>query len=322
MIWGIIAISTIMHSVRLESVMSVIELDNLRKKFGSLVAVDGLNLTVEGGEVYGYLGPNGAGKSTTIDLLLNYLQPTDGTVSVFGMDAQRNPTDVRRKTGILPEGFSPMKETTGREHVEFAISARSADDDPAEILELVGLSADADRNATDYSKGMLQRMALGMALVGDPELLILDEPSGGLDPYGVRLMREIVHEERDRGAAVFFSSHLLEQVEAVADRVGIINEGELVAVDTIDGLREDIGRAGQLSVTLDSPASEVESEVRTLEAVSVEACTGDTITVSCPANRKIAVIDAVRRSGAEIRDFETRKASLEELFVARTEARA
>lgn len=302
--------------------MSVIDLKDVRKEFGSVTAVDGLNLTVERGEVFGYLGPNGAGKSTTIDLLLDYLRPTKGTVTVFGSDAHRNPLEVRQQTGILPEGFSPMKEMTGREHVEFAISARNAGDDPATILERVGLLEDADRDATGYSKGMLQRMALGMALVGKPELLILDEPSGGLDPYGVRLMREIVNEERDRGAAVFFSSHLLEQVEAVADRVGIINEGKMVSVDTIEGLREDISGTGELSVTLNSPASEVETEVGALEAVSVQACNGNMITVTCPADRKAAVIDAVRKNGAEIRDFETHKASLEELFVARTEARA
>lgn len=301
--------------------MSVIEFKNARKEFGSVTAVDGLDLTVEQGEVFGYLGPNGAGKSTTIDLLLDFLRPTDGTVTVFGMDSHRNPVDVRRRTGILPEGFSPMKETTGREHIEFAISAQNADDDPTTILERVGLLEDADRNATDYSKGMLQRMALGMALVGNPDLLILDEPSGGLDPYGVRLMREIVTEERDRGAAVFFSSHLLEQVEAVADRVGILNQGRIVSVNTIDGLREEIGGTGELSVTLDCPTSEVKPDVETLDAVTVQECDANTITVTCPADRKAAVIDAVRKGGAEIRDFETRKASLEDLFVARTEAR-
>lgn len=302
--------------------MSVIELDSIRKEFGDVVALDGLDLVVEEGEVYGYLGPNGAGKSTTIDLLLDYLRPTEGEVLVFGQDTRRSAVEIRRNTGILPEGFRPMKETTGREHVEFAVSANDAHDDPDDILGRVGLRGDADRYATKYSKGMLQRLALGMALVGDPDLLILDEPSGGLDPYGVRLMRDIVHEERDRGAAVFFSSHLLEQVEAVADRVGIINDGELITVNTIEGLRTEVGGTHELTVTLHSAAAQVESTVRSLDGVTIQAIDGVTITVTCPDETKIDVLEEISASGVEIKTFETRKASLEDLFIARTEAKA
>ena len=298
--------------------MTAIELEGVRKRFGETAALRGLDLAVEEGEVFGFLGPNGAGKSTTIDLLLNYLDPDAGSIAVLGHDPRRDPVAVRRRTGILPEAYAPMKRTTGREHVEFAVEARDADDDPDAVLERVGLADAGDKYASGYSRGMTQRMALGMALVGDPDLLILDEPSGGLDPHGVRSMREIVRAERDRGATVFFSSHILEQVEAVADRVGIMADGALVAVDTIDGLRDTAGQSGRLTLTLDRPARELEAALGELADVEVVGLEGHAVSLTCPDERKIAAIDVVRREGAAVLDIETSESSLEDLFVEYT----
>lgn len=202
--------------------MSAIALRNVQKHFGSIDALRGIDLEVDSGEVFGFLGPNGAGKSTTIDILLHYTHPSSGSVEVLDQDVTTDPVAVRERTGILPEGFAAFETMTGRQHLEYAIESNGADDDPDVLLERVGLEGVGDRLAQDYSKGMTQRLALAMALVGEPDLLILDEPSTGLDPHGVRRMREIVRAERDRGATVFFSSHILEQVEAVADRVGIL----------------------------------------------------------------------------------------------------
>jgi len=299
--------------------VTAIELDGVSKRFGSVTALRDLDLTVERGEVFGFLGPNGAGKSTTIDLLLDYLRPTEGRVTVLDTDVQADPIAVRERTGILPEGFSAFATMTGRQHLQFAIDARDADEDPDAILDRVGLGDAGDRRASGYSKGMAQRLALGMALVGDPDLLILDEPSTGLDPHGVRRMREIVREERDRGATVFFSSHILGQVEAVCDRVGILRSGELLAVDSLDGLREAAGFAGQLSVTLDREPDGAVGDVRALDAVSSVDVDGRTITVGCPDGVKADVIDAARERGAVVENVETTDSSLEDLFVAYTE---
>jgi len=302
--------------------VTAIELDGVSKRFGSVTALRDLDMTVEQGEVFGFLGPNGAGKSTTIDLLLDYLRPTEGRVTVLGTDVQADPIAVRERTGILPEGFSTFATMTGRQHLEFAIDARDADADPDAILDRVGLDGAGDRQASGYSKGMAQRLALGMALIGEPDLLILDEPSTGLDPHGVRRMREIVREERDRGATVFFSSHILGQVEAVCDRVAILREGELLAVDTLDGLREAAGFAGQLSVTLDREPDGAVDSVRAVDAVSSVAVDGRTITVGCPDGVKADVIDAARERGAAVENVETADSSLEDLFVAYTEGEA
>jgi len=214
--------------------MPAITVDNLTKSFGQTVALDDLSFRVEEGEVFGFLGPNGAGKSTTINIVLDFARPTAGEISVLGMDAQRYSRDIRQRTGVLPEGVELYDRLTARQHLEFAIDSKNADDDPEALLERVGLVDAIDRKAGGYSKGMAQRLMLAMALVGEPDLLILDEPSTGLDPNGAREMRDIVREESERGATVFFSSHIMEQVEAVCDRVGILRDGKMVAVDSVE----------------------------------------------------------------------------------------
>ncbi|MFP8957301.1 ABC transporter ATP-binding protein [Natrialbaceae archaeon A-CW3] len=237
--------------------MTTIALHGVEKRYGDVAALRGIDLEVGAGEVFGFLGPNGAGKSTTIDILLRYTHPTSGSVTVLDHDVTSEPVPVRKRTGILPEGYAPFETMTGRQHVEYAIEANDADDDPDALLERVDVAHATDRQASGYSKGMTQRLGLAMALVGEPDLLVLDEPSTGLDPHGVRLMRRIVREERDRGATVFFSSHILEQVEAVADRVGILRHGQLIAVDTIDGLRAAAETDAELvvDVTVDGGAA-------------------------------------------------------------------
>jgi len=170
--------------------MAAIETNGLTKQFGeSIVAVDDLDITVEEGEVYGFLGPNGAGKSTTINLLLNYLHPTAGEARILGHDTARDSLALRERVGILPEGAKPYDRLSAREHLELTMEIKGVYDDPDEILARVGLSqGDATRYVEEYSKGMVQRLGLGMALVGDPDVLILDEPSSGLDPTGMKEM--------------------------------------------------------------------------------------------------------------------------------------
>ncbi|MFC4249248.1 ATP-binding cassette domain-containing protein [Natribaculum luteum] len=298
--------------------MSAIELRDVEKRFGDVPALRGIDLEVERGEVFGFLGPNGAGKSTTIDLLVNHRYPTAGTIEVLGYDAVADPVAIRQRVGLLPEGFSPLGTMTGRQHVEYAIAATDADDDPEALLEQVDLLEAASRPASGYSKGMAQRLALAMALVGDPDLLVLDEPSTGLDPHGVRRMREIIREAVDEGTTVFFSSHILEQVEAVCDRVGIMNDGRLVAVDSIEGLRETVGADGTIRVDLADDPDEVRGVVERIDGVSTVETRDGGLTVACSAGTKLAVLDEVRAAGGTITDFTTADASLEDLFVAYT----
>jgi len=298
--------------------MTAIELTGVTKRFGDVVALRDLDLAVEDGEVFGFLGPNGAGKSTTINLLLDFARPTEGRAEVLGMDAQRRSQEVRRRTGVLPEGFRTYDRLTGRQHVEFAIDSKEANNDPMDVLERVGIAEAADRKVGGYSKGMTQRLALGMAITGEPELLILDEPSTGLDPNGAREMRELVREERDRGATIFFSSHILEQVEAVCDRIGILRGGELVAEDSVSGLREAAGTAQTLEVTVSRTDEEIVASVRTVEGVSNVTASGDRLSVACDPDAKTRILERIESEGVTVEDFSTEEASLEELFVSYT----
>jgi len=304
--------------------MAAIQIQGLTKRFGAdLYAVDDVDMTVEEGEVFGFLGPNGAGKSTTINVLLDFIRPTSGRVSVFGYDAQTETTAVREHVGVLPEGYDLYGRLTGREHVELAIDLKEADDDPDAVIERVRLDPDdAERRASEYSQGMRQRLALGMALAGDPDLLILDEPTSGLDPNGARMMRAIVDDHAAGGGTVFFSSHILEQVEAVCDRVAIIRAGRLVALDTIDGLREEVGTGETLEVAVDHVPRGVERPLSGLAGISNVELAEGLVRVTCtdPAV-KVAVLDRLREEGARVEDFTTTEASLEELFAAYTDRR-
>ncbi|ELY50755.1 ABC transporter ATP-binding protein [Natronorubrum bangense] len=300
--------------------MPAISVDTLTKSYGQTLALSDLSFEVEEGEVFGFLGPNGAGKSTTINVILDFIRPTAGQVTVLGLDAQAHSREIRSRTGVLPEGVETYDRLTARQHLEFAIDSKGADDDPEELLERVGLRDAIDKKAGGYSKGMSQRLMLAMALVGEPELLILDEPSTGLDPNGAREMREIVREESARGATVFFSSHIMEQVEAVCDRVGILRDGEMVAIDTVAGLRDSVDGGTSLRVTVDRIDDDALQAVRSLPDVggaTVEGQNPPTLVVQVDGS-KTTVLSTLEDRGIEVQDFSTREATLEDVFQSYT----
>lgn len=171
-------------------------------------------------------------------MLLGYVAPTEGTATILGYDVQSEHRTIREKIGVVPERYALYERLTGLEHLNLAGDLKGVDVDTAVILDRVGLSADnAERRTVAYSTGMRQRLALGMAIIGDPELLVLDEPTSGLDPHGISLLKQLIQEEVDNGTAVFLSSHVLDHVESVCDRVGILNDGRLAATGSIDELR-------------------------------------------------------------------------------------
>ena len=302
--------------------MAAIEMRGVTKRFGDITALDDVTLTVEPAEVYGFLGPNGAGKSTTIDLLLDFIRADAGDMDVLGRDVTRAPVAIKQRTGVLPEGFELYDRLTAREHVAFAIESKQSDEDPAQLLDRVGLAADADRRAGGFSKGMGQRLGLAMALVGSPELLILDEPTAGLDPNAARELQSIVREERDRGAAVFFSSHLLGQVEAVCDRVGILRDGALVAEDSIEGLRETRDTDTTLRISIGAESAAALDAVRDVGGVSDVSRTNGSLTVVCRSGAKMDVLGALEARSIAVEDFTTEETSLTELFARYTEGPA
>ena len=216
---------------------SIVELKDLRVEYrtqnagqGRKVAINGLNLTVRAGEVFGFLGPNGAGKTTTMNVLLGFVNATSGAAFLFGVDV-RQPI-ARQRIGYLPELTYYYKFLTAEEILRlyariFGIPRAQAEPRIDQLLKLVELESVRKRTLKTYSKGMQQRVGIAQALINDPDLLILDEPTSGLDPLGRMKVREIIQRLKNEGKTVFFSSHELGEVETVCDRVAIINEGEL-----------------------------------------------------------------------------------------------
>ncbi|WP_254832239.1 ABC transporter ATP-binding protein [Haloglomus salinum] len=297
--------------------MVAIETESLTKQYGSVTAVRSLDLTVERGEVFGFLGPNGAGKSTTIDLLLGFAAPSDGTVRVLGRDPHAAPRAVRERVGVVAEGTGFYGRATARDHVRLAIEMQRADDDAEALLERVGIADAADRAVDGFSTGMRQRLALALALVNEPDLLVLDEPLAGLDPEGARRVRQVVREERDRGAAVFLSSHITGQVETLCDRLGVLHGGELVAVDTVAGLRERLdGRAEHVVVATAVPEG-VDLSAR--DGVVRAARDEGRVRVRC-ADAAVTgpVVTDLTAAGATVTRVGPAGASLERLFVELT----
>src|SRR5436305_11178336 len=216
---------------------------DLVRVFGQKMAVNHLNLTVQRGEFFGFLGPNGAGKSTTIKMMVGLLRPTSGSVWVGGVDVWKDPLRARSLMGVLPEYLNIYERLSGREFLVFAghmYGVPNADIQrrAEELLQVLTLADDADKLIVDYSVGMRKKTALAAALIHRPQVLFLDEPFEGIDPVSSRVIRTILHDLTQRGTTIFFSSHIMEVVERLCTRVGIINQGVLVAEGTLQELRE------------------------------------------------------------------------------------
>lgn len=230
-----------------------IETRDVTCHFGSLTAVEALNLRVPAGSICGFLGPNGAGKTTTIRLLLGLLNSSSGTILIDGQPISRAHPELRNRIGALIESPSLYPNLTGRENLE--VIRRLLDSAPAnvaEVLRLVQLTEDSDRLVRTYSLGMRQRLGLAVALLDNPKLLVLDEPANGLDPAGVHDLRDLLRTlVRERGATVFLSSHLLAEVEQIADRVAVLDRGHLLFQGTLGEFQAQ--RSGFLIVRVDRP---------------------------------------------------------------------
>ncbi|HKS69647.1 MAG TPA: ABC transporter ATP-binding protein [Ktedonobacterales bacterium] len=221
----------------------------LTKTFGQKVAVNGLNLAVRRGEFFGFLGPNGAGKSTTIKMMVGLLRPTSGTAYIGGVDVWRDPLRAKAQMGVLPEQLNLYERLSGRELIEFAGRLFDLPKDEvrrraAALLDVLALHDDADKLVVDYSVGMRKKVSLAAALIHRPQVLFLDEPFEGIDPVSSRVIRNILRDLTTAGTTIFFSSHIMEVVERLCTRVGIIANGTLVAEGTLDELRQRAGASG------------------------------------------------------------------------------
>jgi len=295
-------------SERKESdVQPAIRTGRLTKHYGAVKALRDLDLEVKEGEVIGYLGPNGAGKSTTIRLLLDLVRPTSGRAEVFGLDCQRQPVEVHRRLAYVPGESALWPSLTGREILHLLGRVHGSVDDAYRDELVERFSFDPSRRARAYSHGNRQKLMLIAAFMTRADLLVLDEPTNGLDPLMEQEFRRCVHEARARGQTVFLSSHILSEVEALCDRVGILREGVLVEMGTLSELRHLT--ALSVEATFDGEAPDVSG----VPGVTAVERAGRTLRcqVQGPVDPLLQAI-----AGMGVRELVSREPSLEELFLA------
>jgi ABC-2 type transport system ATP-binding protein len=284
-----------------------IQADRLTKRYGHTVALDALDLEIDEGEVFGYLGPNGAGKSTTISLLLGLIRPTSGSARIFGLDVRGDAREIHRRLAYVPSEASLWPALTGAETLRFLGNIHGSVDEPYRDALVDRFELTLDKKVRAYSHGNRQKVVLIAAFASRADLLLLDEPTTGLDPLMEQVFRTCVREARDRGQTVLLSSHILSEVEAVCDRVTMLRAGRIIETGRLDALR---GLAAlRVRVELDSPPPDLSG----MGGVSNVVVEGQTVECDVAGSME-ALLRVLADAG--VRHMTTREPSLEELFVS------
>jgi ABC-2 type transport system ATP-binding protein len=302
---------------------AVIETQSLTKKYDQKEVVKDLNLSIGESEAFGYLGPNGAGKTTTIKMLMGLIQPTSGTGKVCGFDIVHQVLDVRRSCGVLPEPAGFYDNLTARQNLRFygslyGLKGKDLESKVMSTLELVGLPGAIDMKIGKFSKGMKQRFGLAQAIVHDPKVLIFDEPTAGIDPQGAEDYRNLVKELKSKGKTVFMTSHILPEVEAVCDRIGIIVNGEMKICGKVDELVDQYTRKQGFQLKLrvkelDEPR--VRESLRPLAGVSNVVKNDGYYLINSSDDVSEDVSRAVCRANGVVTELEVYRPSLNEIFL-------
>ena len=301
---------------------NVIELNGLTKNYGAFTAVDHLNLTIRRGEIFGLLGPNGAGKSTTILMMLGLTEPTSGTVEVCGINSTRQPVEVKRKVGYLPEDVGFYDDRTGLENLVYTarlngIAPGEAKENTLRLLERVGLSDELTKKTGKYSRGMRQRLGLADVLIKNPEVVILDEPTLGIDPSGIREFMDLIWRlSREEGVTVLFSSHHLHQVQQVCDRVGLFVRGRLIAEGNIDSLSQQL--FGNELIMVEAGTlhhnGELQKTIAGIEGVNTVRMENNMFHIGCTRDVTSAIAEIIVKSGAGLVSLQKKEYGLDDIY--------
>jgi ABC-2 type transport system ATP-binding protein len=295
----------------------VLKTNGLTKHFGPIVAVDDLNLEVHKGQIFGFLGPNGSGKSTTMGMILGLITPTSGSVEVFGLEARYNLSAILPRVGAMMETPGLYPYLSGRDNLKvFArLSNHISDRRIDEVLDIVDLTSRSKDKFSNYSTGMKQRLALACALLHNPEFLILDEPTNGLDPAGMKEIRELIIELGKQGKTIFLNSHLLHEVELVCEHVAIIKRGNVIVQGSVKELVKT-GDVLQIKVGDPDKAMAILREQKWISSVNKE---GDYILLGVKADKAADVSAVLARDDIFASEIKAKENSLEEFFLEQTE---
>ncbi|HEC81981.1 MAG TPA: ABC transporter ATP-binding protein [Thermoplasmatales archaeon] len=304
---------------RKNSMDSILWVKNLTKYYNNHLAVNNVSFSVKKGEIFGFLGPNGAGKTTTIKAMLGLIHVNEGEVKINGFSIAKNEKEAKSHVGYLPERVAFYGNLTALQNLYFYAEMRGASKEECKaLLEEFGLGEHSEKKVSGFSKGMLQRLGMARAMLGNPSVLILDEPTSGLDPRGVVLIRNKIKDLNKRGVTLFVSSHILSEVQAICDHVGIINRGVLVAEDSVSRLSSRLNLKPKMILELNKPLDVVEDVVRKVKGVDAVHVYGRRIEVVCDAASKVKVVLAAVKAGADILNIRTEEPSLEEVFMRYT----
>ena len=300
---------------------ATIEVSGLKKTYNHIPAVDNVSFRISKGEIFGFLGPNGAGKTTTIKSMLDLIHADAGSISINGFDVRTHGKEAKKYIGYMPEKVAFYDNLTALQNLGFYAEIKHASKQECiDLIEELGLGDTGKKRVGKFSKGMTQRLGMARALLGNPPILILDEPSGGLDPRGVVLIRDKILEMKKKGTTIFVSSHILSEIQEICDRVGIINKGVLVAQDSVEGLSKKLNLKPQMTITVDKLSPSIEDAVKKLPGVEHVQSKGNTLDIVCDGAMKAKVILAITNAGANIQNLQTKEPSLEEVFMRYTEA--
>jgi ABC-2 type transport system ATP-binding protein len=303
-----------------------IETDGLTKVYpGGITAVDALDLTVRPGEIFGLLGPNGAGKTTTVGMLTTRVVPTRGSARVAGVDVVREPARARRAIGVVPQTNTLDRSLDVRENLEFhgryfGMSARGARRSADALLERFRLADRAHALVDALSGGMAQRLMVARAIMHEPPVLFLDEPTAGLDPQSRIALWEVVRELHERGQTILLTTHYMEEADQLCDRVAIMDRGRILALDTPAALKQGVGAARELRVSATGRLSELATLLGGLDGVADVRTVDGAVHVYCAADRPSlpAVITHADRNGFDVRDVAVHEPTLESVFISLT----
>lgn len=302
---------------------AVIETHNLSKRYRDLIAVSDLNLRVEQGTIFGFLGPNGAGKTTTILMLLGLTEPTSGQASVSGFDPTQQPLEVKKRVGYLPENPGFYEDLSAWENLLYIARLNRIPEEEAHhritgLLQQVGLTDAGHRPVREFSRGMKQRLGIAEVLVKDPQVLVLDEPTLGLDPDGaVRVLELITRLSRERGLTVLLSSHLLHQVQQICRQIGIIVKGKMIVQGEVDKLGSAVLKERQWNFLLqvDGRTNGLENELRSMNGIAeVEPRPGGWF-LRCTADVRPQVVSLVTKRGLSLLQLRSEDTTLEEIYL-------
>jgi len=303
---------------------NVIEVRGAVKHFGETHAVDGVDLTVQAGELFGLIGHNGAGKTTLFKMMLGLLPVTRGEIYIDGQPVRGEAfRQVRRGIGYLPESLALYDNLSGLEVMLFFAKLKDADSRSClPLLEKVGLANAARRRVRGYSKGMRQRLGFAQALLGSPRLLFLDEPTNGLDPQGIREFYQILRELREQGVTAILTSHILAEIQLRVDRLALMRTGKIQALGTVHSLREELNLPLDFQLTLQPGAEEALRQALANQPAASVQFNGTMAHVRCPRERKMTMLNALAALDSVVLDLHIKEPSLEDVFLGYSDATA